>query len=267
MQKVVTVMQVRRNSSRLPDKVLLPLCGEPLFLRQIERMQAAAYLGTVVVATTTAKEDDVIAAICALKDIPCFRGHATDLLDRHYQAAKLYDADVVIKIPSDCPLIDPKVIDKVCLHFLKNEDAFDYVSNLHPATFPDGNDVEIMHFHVLEKAWLQATLDFEREHTTPFIWERPETFRIGNVTMKGMVDYSLTHRWTIDYQADYDFIEKVYEKLYPIDSLFNLESIIDLLETDKDIFSLNAHLAGVNWYRHHLNQLKTVGHLETKMFV
>jgi spore coat polysaccharide biosynthesis protein SpsF len=178
---IVTVMQARTGSTRLPNKVLRPLAGEPLLARMIERARAARLVGTIVVATTTDPADDPIVALCATKGIACYRGDAADLLDRHYRAGVLYGASTVIKIPSDCPLIDPRVIDRVIGYYLERPGAYDYVSNLHPATYPDGNDVEIMTMAALETAWRETTRPLEREHTTPFFWENPSRFRVGNV--------------------------------------------------------------------------------------
>src|SRR6201996_5854233 len=141
---IITVIQTRRGSSRLPDKVLMPVQGKPLFLRQVERVAAARLAGRIIVATTLDPQDDVIEDICRQEGLDCFRGHATDVLDRHYQAALRYPADAVIKIPSDCPLIAPAVIDQVIRFYLAHISDYDFVSNLHPASFPDGNDVEIM---------------------------------------------------------------------------------------------------------------------------
>ena len=263
-KKIITIIQARRESTRLPDKIFMPLADRPLFVRQVERVQIAALSGRIVVATTHSAADDRIVETCRRENIDCFRGHTDDLLDRHYQAARFYGADIVLKIPSDCPLIDPAVIDKVIAYYLDNEDQYDYVSNLHPATYPDGNDVEIMPFSVLEQAWSDASKLMEREHTTPYIWERPERFRIGNVEMEGDTDYSMTHRFTIDYEEDYHFIRAVYEELYPSNPLFTVQDILDLLERRPDIYAINRHLAGVNWYRHHLDELKTVSAEETK---
>ena len=253
------------GSSRLPGKVLLPLAGQPLLVRMVERVRRAHLAGTVVVATTTAPDDDAVVAYCAAHDLACFRGDALDLLDRHYQAACHYGADVVLKIPSDCPLIDPAVIDQVVGVYLANEDSFDFVSNLHPATFPDGNDVEVMRFGALETAWREARRSLEREHTTPFFWENPDRFRLGNVAWTTGQDFSMTHRWTIDYPEDYAFIRAVYEALYPGNPAFGLADVLHLLAERPDIAGLNAHLAGVNWYRNHLDELTTVDASQTKV--
>jgi len=251
--------------------------GKPLFLRQVERIAAARLGGRIIVATTTDPQDDVIEEMCRQEGLDSFRGHATDLLDRHYQAALRFPADAVIKIPSDCPLIDPAVIDRVIGFYLTHRserggvsdldfvsDHYDFVSNLHPATYPDGNDVEIMSFATLERAWREARRPLEREHTTPYIWENPHLFRIGNVVMEGGVDYSMSHRFTIDYLEDYRFIRTVFDELYPGDPMFGVDDILALLERRPDIYAINASYAGVNWYRHHLDELKTVSVEQTK---
>jgi spore coat polysaccharide biosynthesis protein SpsF len=255
---VVTVIQARVGSSRLRDKVLRPLMGKPLLQRMVERVQAAELTGTVVVAAPKDSEDDVIEALCHREGYFCFRGHPTDLLDRHYRTGWCFQADVIVKIPSDCPLIDPRVISKVLAAFLAAQGKYDYLSNLHPASYPDGNDVEVMTMPALERAWIEAKRPHEREHTTPYFWEHPDRFRLGNVAWESGLDYSMSHRWTIDYEADYAFIKAVYEALYPANPLFGLDDILTLLAERPHIAALNQHLAGINWYRHYLDELKTV---------
>jgi spore coat polysaccharide biosynthesis protein SpsF len=172
---------------------------------------------------------------------------------------------VVVKIPSDCPLIDPQVIERVLVFYRENAGIYDYVSNLHPATYPDGNDVEVLPLTVLETAWREAERPFEREHTTPFIWERPERFRLGNVAWQRGRDLSQSHRFTIDYPEDYVFLSAVYDALWtPERPVFGLTEILDLLAVRPDLLALNARYAGVNWYRHHLDELKTIHPEETR---
>jgi spore coat polysaccharide biosynthesis protein SpsF len=263
--KIVTVIQARTGSSRLPNKVLLSLCTKPLLIRMIQRVAKTDLTGEIVIATSTKKEDDVIEKLCNEYSINCFRGHPTDLLDRHYQCGKEFNADAVVKIPSDCPLIDPQIIDKVISHFIKNKDKYDYVSNLHPATYPDGNDVEIMSFEVLESAWKEAKKNFEREHTTPYVWENPDRFKIGNVEWETGLDYSTTHRWTIDYEEDYIFIKNVYEELYKKNPGFGLNDILNLLEEKPYIYDINSKYAGKYWYENHLNELKNIDEYKNKI--
>jgi spore coat polysaccharide biosynthesis protein SpsF len=265
--KLVTVIQARVGSSRLPGKVLLPLAGKELLVRLLERVNRATLSGTVVVATTCQPEDDAIVQLCQREKVPFFRGHETDLLDRHFQAATRYEAEAVVKIPSDCPLIDPHIIDRVIFSYLaawRSDTPYDYVSNLHPGSYPDGNDVEIMSMEVLKTASQEASKDFEREHTTPFIWEHPYRFRLGNVCWETGRDYSMSHRFTIDYPEDYRFIKAVYDRLYHGNSFFALEEILELLEAEREVFEINRKYAGVNWYRHHLDQLHTVDKTHTR---
>lgn len=264
MPEVVTIIQARTGSSRLPGKVIRPLCGAPLLARLVQRVQAARLCGAVVVATTNLVDDNPIAWICQTHDFPCFRGHPTDLLDRHYRAAQRFNADVVVKIPSDCPLIDPAIIDRVIGAYLAQPHAYDYVSNLHPATYPDGNDVEVMRFDALAAAWREAERPLEREHTTPFLWENPARFRLHNVAWETGLNLAMTHRWTIDYEADYQFIRAVYEALYAQNPLFELREILALLAERPELAQINARYAGENWYRHHLHELRTVSATETR---
>jgi spore coat polysaccharide biosynthesis protein SpsF len=255
---IVTVVQARTSSTRLPNKIMRPLAGKPLLARMVERVTAAQLVGTVVVATTTEPVDDPIIALCLEEGLNCYRGDTNDLLDRHYRCGLNIQASTVIKIPSDCPLIDPQVIDRVIGYYLAGPEAYDFVSNLHPASYPDGNDVEVMTMTALETAWHEASRPLEREHTTPYIWENPQRFRIGNVEWETGLDYSRSHRWTIDYEEDYQFIRTVYEGLYPVKPDFRLNDILDYLDEHPDVAAINQRHAGEYWYRHHWDELKTV---------
>jgi len=264
-KRVVTVIQARTSSTRLPGKIMLPLCEEPLLLRMVERVMTAKYTGKVVIATTTNEEDLATVSLCKQHNIDVYQGSKFDLLDRHYQVANKYKATHVVKIPSDCPLIDPAIIDRVIDYFFENEGQYDYVSNLHPATYPDGNDVEIISFAALEQAWENAISPMELEHTTPYIWERPNQFKIGNVSWETGLDYSMSHRCTIDYPEDYEFIKQVYEALYPSNKNFTIQDILRLLDEQPELNEINSKWAGVNWYRHYLDELKTVSKRQTKI--
>ena len=257
--KILLVIQARTGSSRLPNKVMMPLAGKPLLGRMIQRVELAGTPSELMVATTLEPADNPIRDLCKEIGVRCFSGHATDLLDRHYKAGLEARADVVVKIPSDCPLIDPLVIDRVVSYWIENRRSYDYVSNLHPATWPDGQDVEVIPMEVLEAAWRNAEKGFEREHTTPWIWERPHRFRIGNLTSDDRVDRSMTHRWTIDYPEDYTFLSRIFDDLWsPHDPGFGVEAILNYLEANPDIAAINRMYAGVNWYRHHLHELQTI---------
>jgi spore coat polysaccharide biosynthesis protein SpsF len=263
---ITIVVQARMSSSRLPGKVMLPILGETLLFRMIERLKQVKYPVNIIIATSTDEKDDEIEKFCQRKKIDFYRGELEDLLDRHYQVGLLTGADAVIKIPSDCPLIDPKIIDKVIDFYVENQEKYDFISNLHPATYPDGNDVELMTFEALEKSWKEAERPLEREHTTPYFWENPDKFRLANLTWEKDLDYSMSHRFTIDYHEDYQFIKSVFEELHPQKPNFSMEDIISLIDSKPDIYEINKKYAGVNWYRNHLDELTTISAEQTKVY-
>lgn len=265
--KTVIVVQARVSSSRLPGKVMLPILGKRLLYRMIERLKKVKHQVQLIVATSHEAQDDVIEKESLRMGVACFRGSLNNLIDRHYQAALLFNADHVVKIPSDCPLIDPNIVDDVLGYYFASPGKYDYVSNLHPATFPDGNDVEIMSINCLEKTWREAKRPLELEHTTPYIWENPEKFSIGNLIWGAGNDLSMSHRFTIDYEADYQFIKRVYEELYPGNPCFSCNDILSLLNEKPEIYHINAQYAGVNWYRNHLDELTTISPGQTKLTI
>ena len=262
---ILTIVQARSGSSRLPGKILKTICDKTILELQLERMLKSKYAGKIIVATTRDKSDDIIESLCDNIDLECFRGHTTDLLDRHYKASLQYNPDAVVKIPSDCPLIDHRIIDKVISEFISSYPDYDYVSNLHPASYPDGNDVEIMKFSVLQTAWKEAEKDYEFEHTTPYLWERPEKFKIKNIIWENGLDFSMTHRFTIDYEEDYIFIKQIFEHLYYHNPDFSLEDILILLNEKPELTEINKYYNGVNWYRNHIHELRTISDDQTKI--
>jgi spore coat polysaccharide biosynthesis protein SpsF len=256
--KVLVVIQARMGSSRLPGKVLLPLAGQPLLTRMLERVCAASELDDVCIATTTDVADDPIRELGRRLRVRVESGHPTDLLDRHHAAARAAHADAVVKIPSDCPLIDPGVIDQVLGEFRRSSGRYDFVTNLQPPSWPDGNDVEVMPFEVLEVAWREAARSYEREHTTPFIWDRPERFRVLNVQSRLGRDLSRTHRFTIDHPEDYRLIARIYEQLYSsARPVFSLDDILQLCSARPELLSLNARWLGRSWHDAHRAELRT----------
>lgn len=262
----LVLVQARTGSTRFPKKVLQEVCGKPILVHQLERIKQSKYHLKLVVITTENSIDDELVELCENYGYSVFRGDEEDVLERHYQAAKLYGYQWVVKIPSDCPLIDPKVIDDVFDAFHRGNKRFDYFSNLHPASYPDGHDVEIMHFEALRKAHREANKSLEREHTTPYFWENPSVFSVGNHEWETGFDLSMSHRFTLDYPADLDFIQTIFQKLYPTNPFFGLTDILNLLQEEPEIFSINAHLAGVNWYRNHLEELTTIDEKSTKSY-
>lgn len=237
--KVVIVNQARMTSTRLPGKILKEVLGKPLLAYQIERLRGIPSADQIVVATTINREDDVIEAFCVAHGVTCFRGSEEDVLSRYYGAAQANGADVVVRVTSDCPLIDPVVSERVIRRYLDAENRFDYVSNTLERSYPRGLDTEVLSFEVLETAHRQATLPYEREHVTPFIYKHPERFRIAQVTDE--MDRN-EQRWTVDTPEDFEFVRRVLEAVYPAHPNFAMRDVLDVLETRPDWLDINAHV-------------------------
>lgn len=254
--RILAFIQARVGSTRLPEKILKKILGKEILLYVIDRVKRAKTINEVIIITSTNNKDKAIADLCQRHNISYFRGKEEDLLDRHYQAAKAYNADFVVKIPSDEPLVDPQIIDRVVNLWLKNQGNYDYVSNYHPPTFPDGLDVEGCPITILEIAWKEARKQYEREHTFAFIWDNPERFRIGNL-VNSYGDMFLTHRWTLDYEEDYIFIKRVIEE-FKNKPNFLMRDILMLLKQKPEIAKINEKFLGVNWYKNVEGELKTI---------
>ena len=262
---IIVFVQARMGSERLPGKIMAKINGKELLIHQIDRIRRAQKVNDVVVITSDKEENNVIEKLCNKNTIPIYRGSENDLLDRHYQAAKKFSADFVVKIPGDCPLSDANIIDQVLQLWLDNRNLYDYVSNYHPATFPDGLDVEGAPLHVLEKAWQEADKTYEREHCYPYVWDHPEKFKIGNLT-NSFGNMFMTHRWTLDYPEDLLFIERVYKELDD-QQYFGMNEVLNLLKEKPEIADLNKKYNGVNWYRNqegNLNTVKRSSYVKTK---
>jgi spore coat polysaccharide biosynthesis protein SpsF len=198
---IVCIIQARSGSSRLPEKVLMPIEGEPMLLHIIDRVLKSTFIDRVVVATTVDERDTKVAELISKhpsEKLSVFRGSEEDVLDRYYQAAKENGARIIVRLTGDCPLIDPKVIDLVISRYLEGD--YDYVSNVLERTFPRGLDTEVFSWEVLERLWKECEADSEREHVTLRIVKHPDEFTTGNV--KNVTDLS-RYRWTVDEQGGF----------------------------------------------------------------
>lgn len=238
MRKVI-IVQARMASTRLPGKILKKVMGKTLLEYQIERLSRVSLADRTVIATTINESDLPVVELCNRLSVPCFRGSEEDVLSRYHGAALLHEADAVVRITSDCPLIDPYVVDKVIDFYLKHYPEYDYVSNTIKRTYPRGMDTEVFSFNALERAHAKATSTLDREHVTPFIHRQPERFNIANVCYKK--DISM-HRWTVDTNEDFELIEKIIANLYPVKPLFGMEDVLKLLEETPDWININAHV-------------------------
>jgi spore coat polysaccharide biosynthesis protein SpsF len=233
----IIIVQARMTSTRLPGKVLKTILDKPLLEYQIERLQRVRNIDELVIATTINMTDEPIVSLCHQLGIHCYRGSENDVLSRFYGAAQEYAADAVVRITSDCPLIDPQIIEQV-VDFYKSTD-YDYVSNCLERTYPRGMDTEIFSMLALSEAFAEATTIPDREHVTPFIYRQSERYRLGYVYYEK--DYS-HYRWTVDTQEDFALIRRIIEALYPQQPEFTLEVCLDLLNQHLDWAQLNSHI-------------------------
>ncbi len=233
--RVLAILQARMSSSRLPGKVLLPLLGEPMLVRQIERLRRARRIDRLIVATSSAPGDDPIAEQCAKLGVLCHRGSLDDVLDRFEQAAKPHAPQHVVRLTADCPLADPELIDELIARHL--DSGADYTTNANPPSFPDGLDAEVIRYAVLHIAWREARRRSEREHVTLYVASQPERFVIE--TLRSETDLSAL-RWTVDEADDLELVERIYAALYPHNAAFTTQDVLHLLEEQPVLRTLNT---------------------------
>jgi spore coat polysaccharide biosynthesis protein SpsF len=236
--RVVTIVQARMGSTRLPGKVLQELHGRPLLERLIERLKRARSADAIVIATTTDGRDDAIAGLARELGVGVFRGDEHDVLARYAGAAAAHDADVVVRVTSDCPLLDPDLLDRCVQHLLEHPDL-DYVSNALERTYPRGLDVEAIRRSALDAADRDATDGADREHVTRFVWRQPERFRLGSI--RDDEDHS-DLRWTVDTPEDLDVVRAIYDALYPVDPTFDYAAALRHAFDHPEVHDRNRHV-------------------------
>ena len=238
MTGTLAIIQARMSSSRLPGKVLMDICGEPMLKRVIERVHLAKSIDQIVVATSTNPTDDEIQLWCEKHSLNCFRGSMQDVLDRYYYAASGYDPKWVARITADCPVIDPGLINatiRACV-----EKNVDFTANRLPPpfhrTYPIGLDVEVSTFAALKRAWQEAKTQAEREHVFPYLYDEPGRFKIHILNHEP--DYG-SLRWTVDTAEDLKLIREIYQRFQPrID--FGWEEILQLVEREPELMQINS---------------------------
>jgi spore coat polysaccharide biosynthesis protein SpsF len=234
---VVAIIQARMSSTRLPGKVLLDLGGRQVLERMIERVKQSKLVNQTIVATTTDPSDEPIVELCNRIGTPVFRGSLPDVLDRYYQCAKQYHADIVVRLTGDCPLIDPELIDEVIYGMFDPPEDFS-CNRLPPPfgrTFPIGLDVEACTFAALENAWQNATEKHDREHVTPYLYEVPGRFKV--IQLQGDEDYGAM-RWTLDTPEDLTLLREVIHRLGGRND-FAWEEVLDLFLKDPELAKIN----------------------------
>jgi spore coat polysaccharide biosynthesis protein SpsF len=237
--RVEIYVQARMSSTRLPGKVLKEVLDKPLLEYLMERLKRVEQADAVVILTTTNPNDEPIRAYCEEHKVLCYQGPEDDVLKRYYEVAKKRQPDAIVRITSDCPLIDPKVIDEVIATYKARSTNYDYVSNSLTRTYPRGMDTEIFSYEALEKAFKEAQANEEKEHVTLYMYRHPELFRLMNVAAKK--DFS-NFRLTVDTEDDFKLIQTLLTKLYPQNPQFTLGDIIDVLQKHPEWVAINAHV-------------------------
>lgn len=229
------MIQARCGSSRLPNKVMKPLCGKPVLERVIERVQKSTLVDEVVVITSIDKQNLPILGLCAQLGVRVGVGSEQDVLDRYYQTAKLLQPEYVIRITADCPCFDSELLD---MAIRQMDSKTDYCGML-SETFADGLDLEIMKFSALQKAWREASHSFEREHVTQYIVRHPELFSLQD--FQSPVGNFGNHRWTVDEQEDFELVDRIYKHflLEYKKPDFGYKDILRFLEENPDLLELN----------------------------
>ena len=253
MTKVAAIIQARVGSTRLPWKVLMGIVGKPMLWHVIERVKKAKLVDEVVLATTSRKEDKPLLNLAKKSGIKSYAGSDEDVLDRYFQAATKFGADIIVRITADCPLIDPEIINKVIKHFL--DGGFDYVSNTLKLSYPDGLDVEVFSYGALKKAWDGANMASEREHVTPYIKKNPELFKIGSMEHKQDLSGM---RWCVDTEEDLKFVREVYKRLHRKGKIFYMQDILNLLEKHPELMEINKGIARDEGYATSLREDRPV---------
>lgn len=238
--KVVAIIQARIGSTRLPGKVLKNLFGKTVLEHVAERVKQSKAVHKIVIATTNSERDNKIVDLAGKIDAKYYRGSEEDVLSRYYHAAKENNADIVVRITSDCPLIDPHLIDEIVLFFLREK--YDLVTNTgansNQRTYPRGLDIEVFSFQILAEAFKGATEDYQKEHVTPYMYKNKNT---KIYYYKNKKNYS-KYRWTLDTREDFELIKTVYKYLYKGVHDFYFDDILKLFELNPDLCLINANV-------------------------
>lgn len=242
MKKVV-IIQARMGSTRLPGKVMVKIKGMTVLAHIVERIRCCKNVDDIIIATSLNKNDDLIVKECSNIGVNYFRGSEQDVLSRYYHTAKQSNADLIVRITADCPLIDFTIIDNMIIEFIEKDtlNNIDYMSNFDVVknTFPRGMDVEIIKACALEKTYRDAKESYEREHVTPYIYNNPDKFNlIGYSNNEDLSKY----RFTLDTKEDLQLIKVIYDNLYEDNNIFSMNDIIDFINKNPQVVRINENV-------------------------
>lgn len=241
--KTGAIIQARTTSTRLPNKILKDLpygCGTTVLQQVIKRLKRSNAVNEIIIATTSDDADDSVVSIAGTERVSCFRGSRENVLERFYLSAKEHNLDVIARITSDCPCIDPGIVDSAINKHIETQ--ADYTSNIQTRTFPHGLDIEVISFSAIEKAYKKATEDFEREHVTPYIHRTaPDSFNISAINAPEEL-YAPNIRITLDTEEDYILLCAVFDHLYGEDNYFGLKKIVKLFQKKPWLHLINKKI-------------------------
>ena len=236
--RIIAIVQARMGSTRLPNKVMQPI-GEnmPMIGALLLRLSRSKEIDKIILATSNDPRNQPLVEYVDKLGFDVFKGSENDILDRYYQVATKYGADVVVRITGDCPLVDWQAIDQTIQYHVKGK--YDYVNNRSKPAFPDGLDVEVITYSTLKNAFNNAILPSEKEHVTYYVRQRKDKFKLGYF-------YStkdLSHmRWTVDESEDFILVEKIYKNLYKNNPKFSMKDVLELLNNKPELLKINSHI-------------------------
>ena len=236
---VVATVEARMGSTRLPGKVLLPALGKPMLYHLVHRLKHVNEIDNIILATTTNPEDDVLEDFAKQNNILCYRGSQHNVMLRVIEAAKFANAAVIVEITGDCPVIDPEIIAQTINIFYSNQ--YEYVSNVHVRSYPDGMDVQVFALETLQKSFHLTNNPLDLEHVTLHIRNNPSIFTHLNVFAPPRL-YMPELGLTLDEQDDYLLLKLIIESLAPQKQYFSCYDILRLLNQNKSFFNINSHV-------------------------
>ena len=235
--KIVSTVEARIGSSRLPGKTLMKILGRPMLELLLERLKRSKLIDEIVIATTTNPKDEIIAELAKKTGVKCFRGSEEDVLARVLDAAKSVNADIIVEITADCPLIDPDVVDMTIREYLNND--YDYVCNVNApertpvlnSNFPSGLETQVFSVKVLEEVSRLTDDPSDREHVSIYIYMHPDEFKV--FCIKAPEELNYPKLWlSVEYKEDFEVIKKIYESLYLKNPEFSFLDVIEFLKND-----------------------------------
>ncbi|MCH9633656.1 MAG: 8-amino-3,8-dideoxy-manno-octulosonate cytidylyltransferase [Chlamydiae bacterium] len=232
MTRVLILIQARLRSQRLPGKALKPILGKAMLSYTFERLQAIQTPHKLVLATSDSPCDRALETLAHSHNISCFRGSEKNVLERFYQASQQFCGEILVRITGDCPLVQPSLLDRMLSDFMKSKGQIDYLSNVHPRSYPKGMDLEIFNSKTLNQTYIHAKDPYELEHVTPYIYRNPHLFSIVNIPYHR--DLS-TFNVSVDTPEDFQRVSKLIEKYTPSDPLFELDTM------EEDFLNYTTH--------------------------